>query len=100
MPLIFGVLKDELNGVCCTSCHLAQGTGGGEVQFQVTLQGVTVSNTQPQIFPRQLINRDPDRLGFFPGKKKKEILPVFEWKGLMLITLGSGEILVSGRLAT
>lgn len=88
MPLILGVLKDELNGVCCTSCHLAQGTGGGEVQFQVTLHGVTVSNTQVQIFPRQLI------------KKKKEILPVFEWKGLMLITLGSGEILVSGGLAT
>lgn len=40
MPLALNVLKDEINGLHYTSCYLAQGAGGGVVQFQVTLHGV------------------------------------------------------------
>lgn len=77
MPLTLSVLKDELNGLHCTSCYLAQGAGGGEMQFQVTLHDVAVSNTQPQIFPRYLINRDPGRLVLLPAKKKE--IPSWVW---------------------
>lgn len=98
MSLTASVLKDELDGLQCASFCLAQEAGGRGVQFQVTLHGVTVRNTQPQIFPRYFINRDSKRLVLLPAKKgnSKE----FEWKGLLLITRGSGKLLVSGGLAT
>lgn len=53
-----------------TSCYLAQDAGGEEMQFQVTLHGVPVSNTHPQIFARYVINRDTKRLDLLPAKKK------------------------------
>lgn len=70
MPLTLSVLKDELNGLYCTSCYLAQGAGGRKVPFQVTLHSVTASNTQLQIFPRQLIIRNPVKLALLPEKKE------------------------------
>jgi len=93
MPLTLSVLNDELSGLHCTSCYLAQGAGGGEVQFQVSLCGVAVSHTQLQILPRYLIIRDPERLCLLPTKKRK-FLPEFHWKALTIITQGSGKLLV------
>lgn len=67
MPLTLCVLKDDK---MVYTAHLAQGTGGGKVQFQVTLHRVTASNTQQQIFPRYLIIINPEKLVLLPEKKK------------------------------
>lgn len=92
--------------MCCTSCYLAQGAGGGKVQFQVTLHSVTASNTEQQIFPRYLIIRNPEKLGFLPEKQqqKREInrnsFLYLNGKGSLPIIQSSGKILVPGGFAT
>lgn len=99
MPLALNVLKDEINGLHYTSCYLAQGAGGGEVQFQVTLHGVQLVTHSR----RSLQDMSTGTLRgwiYFQKKPRTKLIPEFEWKGLMLITQGSGELLVLGGLAT